>query len=71
MEIWKEELTWKLLPLQWHRPWLMSFPEARMERIERGERDPELEKEREEMVKFNLAAWLCLREGCRARYRVN
>jgi hypothetical protein len=29
------------------------------------------EKEREEMVKFNLAAWLCLREGCRARYRVN
>lgn len=28
MEIWKKELTWKLLRLQRRRPWLMSFPEA-------------------------------------------
>lgn len=60
MEIWREELTWKLLPLLRRRPWLMSFPEARgVERIERErERDLGVEREREEVVKFNLAARL-------------
>jgi len=61
MEIWEEELTWKLLPLLRRRPWLMSFPEAGDGESRERERDCELrEKER----KWSSLIWrpLCLGE---------